>query len=69
MLYTDPLSKVAVRLPVQLFSYSVSASFLSLLCDFFFFFGRGGGFICDCGADYYQGATDYPQKKTTKKTK
>lgn len=34
MLYTDPLSKVAMWLPVQLFSYSVSASFLSLLCDF-----------------------------------
>lgn len=36
MLYTDPLSKVAVWLPVQLFSYSVSALFLSLPCDFFF---------------------------------
>lgn len=45
MLYTDPLSKVAVRLPVQLFSYSVSASFLSLLCDFFFFFFGRGGFL------------------------
>lgn len=30
MLYTDPLSKVAVWLPVQLFWYSVSALFLSL---------------------------------------
>lgn len=29
MLYTDPLSKVAMWLPVQLFSYSVSALFLS----------------------------------------
>lgn len=59
MLYTDPLFKVAMWLPVQLFSYSVLALFLSLLCDFFF--------ICDCRADYYLGATDYPQKRQQKR--
>lgn len=60
MLYTDPLSKVVVRLPVQLFSYSGSASFLSLLCDFFFF-------ICDCRADYYRGQQITHRKRQRKR--
>lgn len=33
MLYADPLSKVATRLPIQLFSHLVWVLFLSLLCD------------------------------------
>lgn len=66
MLYTDPLSKVAVWLRVQLFWYSVLALFLSLFCDFFFF---SVGFICDYSVNYYQAATEYPQNETAKKTK
>lgn len=63
MLYTDPLSKVAIRLPVQLFSYSGSASFLSLLCDFFYFIF----FICDCRADYYWGQQINYRKRQQKR--
>lgn len=63
MLYTDPLSKVATRLPSPaVFIFSFGLVSLPPVWFYFFFF-----FICDCRADYYQGGTDYLHKKTTKR--